>query len=175
MFTTYVFGWAIKITPAYVNEILGLEQGSVRMPRNWDTAEAFLCVFGAPICPGESQAEHMRHVKQTNFPMISWVLHHMITWTISPRSNLNHVSHEDVFLIDAILQHQRVDVGYLVFHSLRCSIGRKDSHLYSGRLITRIFNFNDFDLNEHRCIRARKPFTSVDIQKKLPFRLDPDT
>ena len=99
----------------------------------------------------------------------------MITWTISPRSNLNYVSHEDMFLIDAILQHQRVDVGYLVFRNLRHSIFRKDSHLYSGRLITRILNFNDFDLNEHRCIKERKPFTSVDIQKKLPFRLDPDT
>ena len=136
-------------------------------------AEVFQRVFGAPICPGESQVEYMRHAKQTDFPLISRVLHHMITWTISPRSNLNHVSHEDVFLIDAILQYQRVDVGYLVFHSLRRSIGRKDSHLYSDRLITRILNFDDFDLNEHRCIRARKPFTSVDIQKKLPFRLDP--
>ena len=137
-------------------------------------AEAFQRVFGAPICPGESQAEHMRYVKQTDFPLISQVLHHMITWTISPRSNMNHV-HEDVFLIDVILQHQCVDIGYLVFRILHRSIGRKDSHLYSSRLITRIFNFNDFDLNEHCYIRARKPFTSIDIQKKLPFRLDPST
>ena len=117
----------------------------------------------------------MRHAKQTDFPLISRVLHHIITWMISPRSNLNHVSHEDVFLIDAILQHQRIDVGYLVFRRLRRSIVRKDSHLYSGRLITKIFNSNDFDLNEHRYIRTRKPFNSIDIQKKLPFRLDPTT
>ena len=153
-FTTYVFGQAIEVTLAYVNDILGLEHGGIRMPRNWDMAEALQRVFRAPICPGESQAEHMRQVKQADFLLISRVLHHMITWTISPRSNLNHVSHEDVFLIDAILQHQRVDVGYLVFRNLRRSIGRKDSHLYSGRLITGIFDFNDFDLNEHRHVRA---------------------
>ena len=102
-FTTYVFGRPIEVTLAYVNDILGLEHGGIKMLKNWDMAEAFQCIFGAPICPGESQAEHMRHIKRANFPLISRVLYHMITWTISLRSNLNYVSYEDVYLIDAIL------------------------------------------------------------------------
>ena len=138
-------------------------------------SDAFVHVFGNPICQGKSQSDHMRHLRQSDFPMISRVFHHMITSTISPWANLNYVLQDDVILINAMLQHQPVDVGYLVFRNFHRSLSRRDSHLYSGRLITRIFYTNDFDLTGHRRIKAKKAFTYADIEKRLNFRLDPNT
>ena len=71
-----------------------------------------------------------------------------------------------------MLQHQLVDVGYLVFHNFRRSLSRRDSHLYSGRLIKRIFYANNFDLTGHHRVKAKKAFTYTDIEKRLNFRLD---
>ena len=70
-FTTYMFGQALEIMPDYLNQVLGLGHGGVRIPTRWDMSDAFVRVFRNPICQGESQSDHMRHLRQLDFPMIS--------------------------------------------------------------------------------------------------------
>lgn len=105
--------------------------------------------------------------------MITQMFHRMITNNICLQANCNHVSQEEVFLINALLQQTPIDIWHLAVHNFFRSLHRKDTHLFNGHLITLIFNSKKFQLTRAcKDNSEKKTFNSFDIEKKLLFKED---
>ena len=80
------------------------------------------------------------------------ILLHFIQSIVLPRSgHLDEVSHMDVALIDCILRHRPIDLGYTIVRNMLCIPKLITRSLPYGHFITRILKYFDVPIQEPSC------------------------
>ncbi|KAH9799739.1 hypothetical protein KPL71_000448 [Citrus sinensis] len=154
---TTVGGVLIEFDDSDLNNILGssddgLEIFSLRKPPDIDDYAYIDAVKNICRRVDLSDEDCTIHFRNLCLCLQSRILLRFIQSIVLPRSgHLDEVSHMDVALIDCILRHRLVDLGYTIVRNMLSIPKLITRSLPYGHFITRILKFFDVPIKEPTC------------------------
>ncbi|KAH9743236.1 hypothetical protein KPL70_003240 [Citrus sinensis] len=154
---TTIGGVLIEFDDLELNFILrssddGLEMFSPRKPPDIDDYVYIDAVNNICHCVDLSDEDCTIHFRNKCLCLQTRILLHFIQSIVRPRSgHLDEVSHMDVALIDCILRHHPVDLGYTIVRNMLSIPKLITRSIPYGHFITRILKFFDVPIKEPSC------------------------